>query len=131
MNLSLRAKTALRLLICSIEIDTLQKIVYTLLCINSKGALHMSSGIKKTIAFLFFLLAGVLLGTIIGRVCDGVPFLSWLAYTMSVGLDTASPLVLDLIVFKLAFGFTLSVNAAQIICVIISLIVYNKTCKGL
>ena len=91
----------------------------------------MSSGIKKTIAFLFFLLAGVLLGTIIGRVCDGVPFLSWLAYTMSVGLDTASPLVLDLIVFKLAFGFTLSVNAAQIICVIISLIVYNKTCKGL
>lgn len=29
MNLSLRAKTALRLLICSIEIDTLQKIVYT------------------------------------------------------------------------------------------------------
>ena len=91
----------------------------------------MSSGLKRTIAFLFFLLAGILLGTILGRVCEGVPILSWLAYTLSVGLDTGSPMVLDLIVFKLAFGFTLSVNAAQIICVIIALIIYSKTCKGL
>ena len=91
----------------------------------------MNSGLKKTIAFLFFLLAGIVFGTILGRVCEGVSFLKWLSYTMSVGLDTGSPVVLDLIVFKLAFGITLSVNAAQIICVIISLIVYNKTCKGL
>ena len=78
----------------------------------------MSSGLKRTIAFLFFLLAGI-------------PYLSWLSYTLSVGLDTNSPLVLDLIVFKLAFGFTLSVNAAQIICVILSFVLYSKTCKGL
>ena len=91
----------------------------------------MSSGVKKTIAFLFFLLAGIVLGTILGMVCENVSFLSWLAYTLSVGLDTGSPMVLDLIVFKLAFGFTLSVNAAQILCVIIALIVYGKTCKGL
>ena len=91
----------------------------------------MGQGIKRTIAFLFFLLAGIVLGTIIGRLCEGVSFLSWLSYSMSVGLDTASPLVLDLIVFKLAFGFSLTVNTAQIICIIISLIIYNKTCKGL
>ncbi len=91
----------------------------------------MGSGLKKTIAFLFFLLAGIVLGTILGRLCAGVSFLSWLSYSMSVGLDTASPLVLDLIVFKLAFGFSLTVNTAQIICIIISLIIYNKTCKGL
>ncbi len=91
----------------------------------------MGQGLKKTIAFLFFLLAGIVLGTVLAGLCEGVPFLSWLARSMSVGLDTASPLVLDLIVFKLAFGFTLTVNAAQIICVIIALIVYGKTCKGL
>ncbi|MBP1561198.1 MAG: DUF4321 domain-containing protein [Oscillospiraceae bacterium] len=91
----------------------------------------MGQGIKRTIAFLFFLLAGIVLGTVVARLCDGVPFLSWLAYTMSVGLDTGSPLVLDLIVFKLAFGFTLTVNTAQIICIIIALVIYNKTCKGL
>lgn len=91
----------------------------------------MGKDIKRTIAFLFFLLAGIVMGTVIGKLCADVSFLSWLAYTMSVGLDTASPLVLDLIVFKLAFGFTLTVNPAQILCVIIALIVYNKTCKGL
>lgn len=86
---------------------------------------------KKTVAFLFFLLAGIVIGTVIGRLCEGVSFLSWLSYTMSVGLATDSPMVLDLIIFKLAFGFTLTVNTAQIICVIISLVLYNKTCKGL
>lgn len=88
-------------------------------------------GINKVIAFLFFLLAGIVFGTVLGKLCAGVPFLSWLAYTMSVGLSTSSPLVLDLIVFKLSFGFELTVNTAQIICVIIALIVYNKTCKSI
>lgn len=91
----------------------------------------MGKDIKRTIAFLFFLLAGIVLGTVLAKICAGVSFLSWLAYDMSVGLDTGSPLVLDLIVFKLAFGFTLTVNPAQIICVIAALIIYNKTCKGL
>lgn len=91
----------------------------------------MGKDIKRTIAFLFFLLAGIVLGTVAAKLCADVSFLSWLAYSMSVGLDTASPLVLDLIVFKLAFGFTLTVNPAQILCVIIALIAYNKTCKGL
>lgn len=91
----------------------------------------MAKDFKKTIAFLVFLLAGIILGTILGRLCDGVSFLSWLAYSMSVGLDTASPLVLDLIVFKVAFGFSLTVNTAQIICIIAALLIYNKTCKGL
>ncbi len=91
----------------------------------------MTKDFKKTVAFLVFLLAGIVLGTILGRLCEGVSFLSWLSYSMSVGLDTASPLVLDLIVFKLAFGFSLTVNTAQIICIIASLLIYNKTCKGL
>ena len=91
----------------------------------------MAKDFKKTIAFLVFLLAGIILGTILGRLCAGVSFLSWLAYSMSVGLDTSSPLVLDLIVFKVAFGFSLTVNTAQIICIIAALLIYNKTCKGL
>ncbi len=86
----------------------------------------MKGSIKKTIAFIFFLIAGIAAGTVIAGLCDGVRYLDWLAYTMSVGLDTGSPAVLDLIVMKLAFGFTLSVNIAQIICIIISLIVYNR-----
>lgn len=89
----------------------------------------MGQGIKKTIEFLVFLLAGIVLGTVAAGLCAEVPFLSWLAHDLSVGLDTASPLVLDLIIFKLAFGFTLKVNAAQIICIIIALVAYSKICK--
>ncbi len=86
----------------------------------------MKGSIKKTIAFIFFLIAGIAAGTVISGFCRDVRYLDWLAHTMSVGLDTGSPAVLDLIVMKLAFGFTLSVNIAQIICIIISLIVYNR-----
>ena len=91
----------------------------------------MKENFKRTVAFLFFLLAGIVLGTVIARICSGNHYLGWLAYDMSVGIDTGSPVILDLIVFNMAFGFTLSVNAAQIICVIAALITYNKTCKGL
>lgn len=91
----------------------------------------MSKGLKKTIAFLFFLLAGIILGTALAHLCSGVPFLSWLAKNYTVGLSTASPAILDLIVFQLAFGFTLSVNAAQIFCIIISIVIFTRTCKGL
>ena len=91
----------------------------------------MGQGLKRTIAFLFFLLAGIVIGTVIAKLCAEVSFLSWLAYEMSVGLATDSPMILDLIVFRLAFGFSLTVNPAQILCIIASFIIYNKTCKNL
>lgn len=91
----------------------------------------MGQGLKRTIAFLFFLLAGIVIGTVLANLCANISFLSWLAYEMSVGLATDSPMILDLIVFKLAFGFSLTVDPAQIICIIASLIIYNKTCRGL
>ena len=88
-------------------------------------------GINKTVAVLFFLLSGISLGTALGKRCTGISVLSWLAYNMTVGLGAADPVVLDLLVFKLSFGFELSVNAAQVICVIISLIIYNRCCKSI
>ncbi len=91
----------------------------------------MGKGFKKTVTFLFFLVAGITAGTVISRLCADVKSLDWLSYTMPVGIDTGAPAVLDLIIFKIAFGFTLSVNIAQIICIILALIVYNKTCKGI
>ena len=90
----------------------------------------MSKGLKKTIAFLFFLLAGITVGSVIAHFTQGMPYLSWLSYGKTVGLSTASPAILDLIVFQIAFGFTLSVNIAQIICVIISILIFSKTCKS-
>ena len=44
----------------------------------------MAKDLKRTIAFLFFLLAGIVLGKVLARLCAEVSFLSWLAYAMSV-----------------------------------------------
>ena len=91
----------------------------------------MSKTWKKTIAFLFFLLAGIILGTVVAQLCVNIPFLSWLAIGKTIGINTGAPMVLDLIVFKLAFGFSMDVNIAQIIFVIISILIFNATCKNL
>lgn len=91
----------------------------------------MSKGIKKTIAFLFFILAGITIGSAIAYLTKGISWLSWLSLGETVGLSTSSPAIINLIVLKIAFGFTLSVNIAQIFCVIIAIIIFSKTCKSL
>ncbi|MBQ4225789.1 MAG: DUF4321 domain-containing protein [Oscillospiraceae bacterium] len=84
---------------------------------------------SKILAFLFFLLAGIVTGTVIGKLCAGTA-LSFLSYTMSVGFSTDSPAVLDLIILKLCFGFELSVNVSQILCTAAALLIYGKTSRG-
>jgi len=91
----------------------------------------MSKGLKKTVAFLFFLLAGIVVGSVIAHFASGVSWLSWLSWNKTVGLSTNPPAIVDLIVLKIAFGFTLSVNIAQIFCVIIAIIIFSRTCKSL
>jgi hypothetical protein len=89
----------------------------------------MNTNLKKTIAFFFFLLAGIVVGSVVAELLRDVSQLAFLSKIYSVGLSTDSPLVLDLIIFKLAFGFTLSVSLSQIFFVIISLIIYAKVMK--
>lgn len=91
----------------------------------------MSKGLKKTIAFLFFLLAGITIGSLVAYVCRDVPYLSWLSFSQTVGLSTSEPALLDLIVFQIAFGFTLTVNVAQIIFIIIAILIFSRTCKNI
>ncbi len=92
----------------------------------------MPKELKKTIAFLFFMLAGVTIGSVVAHFAQNISWLSWLAMgAHSVGISTDAPVVLDLVVFKLAFGFTLDVSIAQLIFVVIAIIVYNNTCKSI
>ncbi len=91
----------------------------------------MSKNFKKTVAFLFFLLAGITLGAFISYISAGNRYLSWLAWGQEVGLSTSKPAFLDLIVIKVAFGFTMKVTIAQIFTVVLAIITFNKTCKTL
>ena len=80
---------------------------------------------KRNLVLIFMLLAGVIVGSLITGATTGIPFLSWLSYGNSVGLSVDNPMVLDLAVLQLAFGFQFSINVAQIICVILAICMYK------
>ncbi len=51
------------------------------------------------------MLIGLVIGTVIGSYCSGIPSLSWLDYGKVFGIT--SPMVLDLGVFVLTLGLTI------------------------
>ncbi len=86
----------------------------------------MTKDFKNTFAFIFFVLAGIVLGAFIAYICDGRSYVSWLAWGQSIGFD---PVHIDLNVISFTLGMKLNVTVAQIFCVAIMLIVNAKLCK--
>lgn len=82
---------------------------------------------KGTWVFILFILAGLVIGGLIGQLTLGVDFLWWLSYGQEFGLS--SPLVLDLGVIKLTFAIVFKINVASIIGVIISMFIYRIAVK--
>lgn len=88
----------------------------------------MGKNLKKTIAFVFFLLAGAILGAFISYICDGKNGLDWLAWGKTVGIN---PVTVDLMIVSFTIGFLINVTIAQIFTIAISIFVFCKTCKNL
>ncbi len=82
---------------------------------------------KRTFLFLFYLLAGILTGSLLASLCRSIPALSWLGYANTIGFAAGAPAVLDLIIVKITFGFAMSVSIAQIITISIAMFIYNRT----
>ena len=61
----------------------------------------MATREKNIWILLVFLLAGLVVGGLIGNLASGVKWLWWLSYEQQFGLD--NPLVLDLSVIKITF----------------------------
>lgn len=81
---------------------------------------------RKTLTFLFYLLAGIIFGSLIAGVCAKIPGLTWLAYSNSIGLSVNNPAVLDLIIIKVSLGFEMRVCVAQIFTIIIAMFMYHR-----
>ena len=60
---------------------------------------------------------------LIGKLCAGVPALSWLSYGQSFGF--VNPMVLDLGILVLTFGFTVDITVAGILGIVIAIIIYR------
>lgn len=81
---------------------------------------------KRTFLFLFYLLAGIIAGSLLANLCSGIPALSWLAYSNSIGFSAGNPAVLNLLIVKITFGFSMTVSVAQIFTVSLAIFLYNK-----
>lgn len=79
---------------------------------------------RGKVVSILFILAGLVIGGLIGNFASSINGLSWLSYGEEFGLR--DPIVLDLNVLTLTLGLTIKINIASIIGVIISLIVYRK-----
>lgn len=78
---------------------------------------------KNSWILLIMVLSGVVLGGFIGEMTKGVPFLSWLNFGESFGLN--NPLVLNLGILVITFGLSIRITMASIIGVIIAIITYH------
>ena len=84
----------------------------------------MATREKNIWVLLVFILSGLVIGGLLGRLASGTPGLWWLSYEQQFGLE--SPIILDLNILKLTFGLILKINVASIIGMILSIFIYKK-----
>ena len=84
----------------------------------------MATREKNIWILILFLLAGLVIGGLLGEIAKNADFLWWLSYGEQFGLST--PLTLDLSVISLTFGLTFKINIASIIGMVIAVFVYRK-----
>ena len=84
----------------------------------------MATREKNIWILLVFLLAGLVIGGLLGKQASSVSWLWWLSYEQQFGLET--PIVLDLSVLKLTFGLMFKINIASIIGMVLAIFIYKK-----
>lgn len=78
---------------------------------------------KNSWSLFLLLLAGIVLGGFLGTLADGSPYLSWLNYGQSFGID--NPFVLNLGILVITFGLNIKVTIASIIGVLLAISIYR------
>lgn len=78
---------------------------------------------KNTWALFLLLLAGIVLGSFIAQMTEGISGLSWLSFGKTFGLD--NPITLNLGVIILTFGLKIKFTIASIIGIVIAGIIYR------
>ena len=78
---------------------------------------------KNFCVLLLLLFTGIVLGGFFGNMAAGIPWLSWLNFGQSFGLD--NPLILNLGILVITFGLSIKITMASIIGVAIAILVYR------
>ena len=84
----------------------------------------MATREKNIWILIVFILSGLVIGGLLGKLAGEVSWLWWLAYEQEFGLS--NPLVLDLNILKLTFGLMVHINVASILGMVIAIFIYRK-----
>ena len=84
----------------------------------------MATKDKNIWVLILFILAGLVVGGLLGEVASKVDFLWWLGYGQSFGLQ--DPLVLDINLLKITFALVIKVNIACIRVILLAILIYKK-----
>lgn len=80
-------------------------------------------GSKNGWTLLLLILAGVVIGGLLGSLAADVSGLSWLNYGQSFGLE--EPIVLSLGLLVLTFGLTVQITIAGVIGMVLAILIYR------
>ncbi|CDB32639.1 putative uncharacterized protein [Clostridium sp. CAG:575] len=84
----------------------------------------MATKEKNFWILLVFILSGLVIGGLLGKLAGSISWLWWLSYEQGFGLE--SPIILDLNVLKITFGFAIKINIASIIGMVLAIFIYKK-----
>ena len=72
---------------------------------------------------IILILAGLVVGGLLGQLAAKVDFLWWMGYSQTFGLTT--PLYLNMSVIQLTFGVSFEISVASIIGMLIGICIYK------
>ena len=72
---------------------------------------------KKNFLFFFYLISGIIVGSLITMIAKDFSWLSWLSFGTTIGFGANNPAMLDLSVLKVWFGFAFELTVAHIITI--------------
>ncbi len=81
---------------------------------------------KNTFLLILLLIAGAVLGSLIGSAAAGMDGIDWLSYSKEIAI---SPFTINLVIASITFGIDFSMSIAQVIFLIIAVCFYPKLKK--
>ncbi len=84
----------------------------------------MATKEKNIWILLIFILSGLVVGGLLGELAARVPWLWWLSYSQSFGLQ--SPVTLDLSIMQITFALMFKISVSSIIGMVLAIFIYKK-----
>ncbi len=81
---------------------------------------------KKNFLFAFYVISGIVIGSLLAALGHSVRWLSFLAFGTTIGFGAGDPALLDLSVLKVWFGFSFELTVAHIITIGLALWLYYR-----